>query len=156
MGSKKTKSGKHTSHGAKGNTGTDVKNLPRDLCKSMILTLGIEATLIGIGSLMLSFTADPLAWATLLGVVLSAVTAFLGGVITIRIHKQNALMCGLCIGSLCLAALFLISLGFRSASSRYSPTLSLLMHLGVPLLSVAGAYLGRPSLKRKKHKRKLS
>lgn len=156
MRSKKQKRAKSSAHTSKSISGKDISSLPRDLCKSVLLTLAMGAILIFVTSLLLSFTADPLRWAAPLGVAVSAVTAFLGGVAAIRLHGQSALLCGLCNGSICLVLLLLMSLGFREYTSQSSPVLSLLLHLGFPLVSVAGAYAGRPSPKRPRKKRKHS
>ena len=148
MGSQKRNHTKKHAHG------TEAKNLPRDLCKSVLITLGLGALLLFIASLLLSLTADPLPLTLPVGMGIAAITAFLGGWIAIRIHGQNALLCGLCNGSLCLVVFLLLSLGIKDLAS-HSATLSLFLHLGFPLLSVAGAYAGHPSpTKRKKRKSK--
>ena len=156
MRSKKQKRAKSSVHASKNAPVKGMSSLPRDLCKSVLLTLGLGAILIFVTSLLLSFTTDPLRWAAPVGVAVSAVTAFLGGVGTIRIHKQSALLCGLCNGSICLVLLLLMSLGLREHASLSSPVHSLLLHLAFPLLSVVGAYVGRPSLNRPRKRRKHS
>ena len=146
MGSQKRNHTKKHAHG------TEVKNLPRDLCKSTLITLGLGALLLLVASLLLSFTADPLPLTLPVGMGIAAITAFLGGWVALRIHGQSALLCGLCNGSICLAVFLLLSLGIKELAS-HSSTLSLLLHLGFPLLSVAGAYAGRPSPKKRKKRK---
>ena len=132
----------------------EVKSLPRDLCQSVLITLGLGALFLLIASLLLSFAADPLPLTRPIGVGIAAVTAFWGGWLTLRIHGRSALLCGLCNGSLCLAVFLLLSLGMKGQAFHSAP-ISFLLHLGFPLLSVAGAYAGRRSpTKRKKRKTK--
>ena len=120
----------------------------RHLLKSLLLTLGIGIASTLICSLGAYFYPDPNRLTLPLGLAASGLTAFLGGMITSRIHRHSALLCGLLSGSLFNALMMLLSLCFASEAQGYTALISALLHAGFLLLSVAGAYLGLPKSKK--------
>ena len=83
----------------------------------------------------------------------AGLTALIGGFSTARLHKHAALLCGLGNGGLLLALMLLLSLGFSKNGSGYSTAISLLLHTGIPILSILGAYLGLPKSTPKRRKK---
>jgi putative membrane protein (TIGR04086 family) len=110
-----------------------------------------------LGALALSFTPDPNAWLQPAGLFCAALTALFGGWFTSRRHGHAALLCGALHGMLLCGMMLLASLFFAGEAathaSGYSALASALLHAGVILLSVAGAYLGRrdKQVRRRKH-----
>lgn len=124
--------------------------LPKHLLKSFGMTLGVGLVLIVSASLIAYFMPDPNALIAPLGLAAAGLTAFLGGVIAVRIHGGGALLSGLFNGVLLMAVMMLLSLCFVRNSSGYSAGVSCLLHAGFLMLSVAGAYLGNRRKTRKK------
>lgn len=128
----------------------------RDLSKSLLCSLSIALVLLFISSLGIYFLEDPVRLIPLSGISISALTAFFGGVFAIRIHRRSALVCGFCNGAALSALMLLLSPLLRAEASGYSALLSCLLHAGFLLLSVAGAFAGRPRQSRKVKRRKRS
>jgi putative membrane protein (TIGR04086 family) len=124
--------------------------LPKHLLKSFAMTLGVGLLLIVSASLIAYFMPDPNALIMPLGLAAAGLTAFLGGVIAVRIHGGGALLSGLLNGYLLMIVMLLLSLCFVRNSSGYTAGVSCLLHAGFLLLSVAGAYLGNRRKTRKK------
>ena len=127
----------------------------RHLGKSLMISIGIGAFLLMIAALIAYFSPDPNRLILPLGLVTAGLTAFFGGLVTVRIHGHSALMCGLLNGSLMTVLMLLVSLFFTSVGMGYAAWLSCLLHSAFLLLSVAGAYLGlkRNRTPRKKRKK---
>ncbi|MBQ8433068.1 MAG: TIGR04086 family membrane protein [Clostridia bacterium] len=124
------------------------------ILKSAGITVLLGLFLLLIGTLIAYFTADPAQWAAPLGWFASALTAFFGGWIAVRIHKSSALLCGLCNGLLMVALFFLCSLFGEYCPPVHSTTVSLLLRAGFLLLSILGAIVGRnlhPPQKKRRH-----
>ncbi|MBQ9784036.1 MAG: TIGR04086 family membrane protein [Clostridia bacterium] len=127
---------------------------PRHILKSLAVTCGAGLLLILSLSLALYFSPNPSPLVQPVGLIAAALTALIGGFAAARIHGQSALLCGLINGIGLLAIMLLLSLFFAKHTSAYSALVSCLLHACVPVLSVAGAYLGlRRTPKKKKRKR---
>ncbi len=123
------------------------------LARALLFTAGIGALLSVIASLIAYFTPDPDRWVRPLGLGASFLTALLGGMVTARIHKSSALLCGLLHGCACTVLMLLTALLLKSLASGYTPMVSCLLHTGFFLCSVAGAYLGLPRVGKSKKRR---
>ena len=122
----------------------------RHFSKSLSIT-ALSALLLTLGSALIAyFTPDPAALARPLGLACAALTAGIGGFVTVRIHRHAALFCGLLNGSLATALMMLLSLFFTSHASGYSAGISALVHTSFILFSVAGAFLGLPKAGKRK------
>ena len=111
--------------------------------KSAGITLGIGALLLLAATLALYFSPDPNPLIRPLGLLAAALTALLGGMIAIRIHKTAPLPCGLLNGSAVMAIMMVLSLFLGNYASALSATLAALLHVAFLLLSVLGACIGR-------------
>ena len=116
--------------------------------------MGIGLLLIVIASLAAYFSPNPNTLIAPLAIAAAGLTAFIGGVIAVRIHGGGALVCGLLNGSVFMTLMMLLSLCFARYASGYSAGISCLLHAGFVLLSVAGGYVG--IRKKKVGKRKFS
>ena len=127
--------------------------LIRHLTKSLLITLlaGIFLTLSS--SLAAYFSPDPDRLIAPLALIATGGTALIGGFAAVRIHGQNALICGLLNGSAFMVAMMLLSLCFANYSAGYSAGISCLLHVGFVVFSVAGAYLGLKKVPKKKKRR---
>ena len=128
----------------------------KDIGKSFLCSLAIAPALLLVASLVAYFLEDPKIAIPPLGLLCSALTAFLGGLLAIRIHRRGALVCGFCNGALLSLVMLLASLFFRTEASGYSALLSALLHVGFLLLSVGGAFAGLPRQGQKARRRKRS
>ena len=126
--------------------------LSKHLIKSVGFTMGVGALLILIAALAAYFSPDPDALIKPLAITAAGVTAFVGGVIAVKIHGGGALICGLLNGSVFMTLMMLLSLCFARYSSGYSAGLSCLLHAGFVILSIAGGYVGNKKKKPKKRK----
>lgn len=91
---------------------------------------------------------DPNAYLTPLAIGATALSALVGGIVTVRFNRRGALLSGLCGGILYTAVLMILSLCFfRDAGSGYSPAVSLLLHAGVIAMEILGGFLGLPRKK---------
>ena len=127
---------------------------PSILLKSMLITLGVGIALLVMASLCAYFFNDPNQLILPLGLTASAMTAFIGGIVSIRMQGHSALLCGLCNGAAVCAVMILASLFFKSLSSGYSALVSAALHAGFLCLSVAGAYLGQKRGKKPQKRRR--
>ena len=134
----------------------DSLQLLTDLGKSLLCSLAIAMALLLVAALIAYFLEDPKIAILPLGLLCSALTAFLGGFLAIRIHRQGALICGFCNGALLSLLMLLASLFFRTEASGYSALLSALLHVGFLLLSVGGAFAGLPRQGHKQKRRRRS
>ena len=116
--------------------------LIKHTAKSFFITLGIGTLLSLISSLIAYFYADPHQLIPPLALLSSALTAFWGGWVAVRLHGHSALLCGTLNGALFTLLMILFSLFFRSYASGYAAWQSCFLHVGFFLLSIAGAYVG--------------
>jgi putative membrane protein (TIGR04086 family) len=131
--------------------------LTKHLLQGLLSSFAVGGALILLGALALSFTPDPNAWLQPAGLFCAASTALFGGWFTSRRHGHAALLCGALHGMLLCGMMLLASLFFAGEAathaSGYSALASALLHVGVILLSIAGAYLGgrAKQARRRKH-----
>ena len=125
----------------------------KHLFKGLLATLGIGTVLILLSALAAYFSPDPDRLIAPLGLTSVGITAFLGGAIASRLHGGGALICGLLNGSLLLVLMLPAALCFREYATAYSAGVSSLLHLGVPMLSILGGYVG---IKKKKNRKRKS
>lgn len=122
-----------------------------ELFKALLIALASGVLLLLVGTTALYFTPDPNKFLHPLSLVISAVTALIGGFAAGKLHGHAALLCGLFEGSLLMALFLLVSLFFKNDAKGYSALLSCALHIGFLLVAVVGASLGtRPSKKRKR------
>lgn len=141
-------------------TSTDADS-PAVFCKrlgiSAAVTIAVGMGLLLIGALAAYFFPNPSSVILPIGIAASGLTALIGGMISSRILKKGALLCGLSNGCVLLSLMLLLSLCMIQYSTHYSALTSFLLHLGFILLSVLGAFLGIGRAKKhgpKKHSRK--
>ena len=123
------------------------------LLKSSLITVGIGVALLVITALYAYFYDDPLTLIPPLGYLAAALTAFLGGVIAVRLQGHAAILCGLLNGVLVSGCMILASLFFRSGASGYSALVSATLHVSFLCLSVVGAVMGQKRYKPTKRRR---
>ena len=123
----------------------------RHLFKSFAISCGFGLGLVLTVSLIAYFTSDPNPFTRPLGILTSAITALIGGFAMTRQHRHSALLCGMLMGCLNMAGMLLCSLFFRANAAGYASWISVLLHVGFLLCSIAGAYLGARPQKRKRH-----
>lgn len=109
--------------------------------RAFLYTLAVGASLLLIGSLAISFLADPARLIPPLAYSLSILTALVGGRISGRIHKKAPLTVGLVNGGLLLLVMLIGSLCFHGMDGNMSLLTSILLHTAVPTASVAGALM---------------
>ena len=144
---------RRTTHAANGES-SSAGLLAKHIGKSLLITLLAGAVLLVAFSLAAYFYADPGWLIRPLGLCALAVTALIGGIAAIRIHGKAALLCGILNGCALTAIMLLLSLCFRQHASGYSLGLTLLLHAGVLLLSVAGAFMGLKKPMKRRSKRR--
>ena len=123
------------------------------LLKGLAVTVGAGIGCLLTLSAIAYYCADPSALIPFFALLGAGFTALIGGFSTARLHKHAALLCGLGNGGLLLALMLLLSLGFSKNGSGYSTAISLLLHTGIPILSILGAYLGLPKSAPKRRKK---
>ena len=132
------------------------KNAPsiKIACKALLFTVAIGLGILLVASLLVYFCKDPAPLLLPIGLLSSALTAFLGGMVAGRMQRHAILASGLLNGVLLCALMLLLSPALRSQAHAYSGGLSALMHTVLLLLSVLGA-LAAPK-KATKHRKKKS
>ncbi len=110
--------------------------------RAFLWTLLFAAGLLLVASLAVYFLPDPDPAIRPVALLISFLVAFVGGVISGRIHRAAPALCGTLNGCLLLALMLLLSLFFRDPSFGYSLGIALLLHALIPLLSLAGALFG--------------
>ena len=123
------------------------------LLKGLLIALGMGTLILLSLSLVAYFCADPAPLILPLGLAGAGATALIGGFSTTRLHKHAALFCGLCNGCLLLSVMMILSLFFTKDAVGYSTGMSCLLHMGIPVLAVVGAYLGLPKSTPRKHRK---
>lgn len=121
---------------------------------SYLLTLGVTLLLLLVCSLGAYFTPDPNALTLPMGLISSALSAFLGGIISIRIHRKNLLAVTLLNALLMNLGMILLSIPMTAYATGHTTLISILLHAGYLLLSPLGGLLGHPGEKREKKKKK--
>ncbi len=129
------------------------QSYPKKVVKAFLITLAIGIGTILLASLAAYFFPDPDPVIRPLALFAAAITAFIGGIVTGKIHGESPLMCGTLNGLLLLALMILASLPFQSLASGYSTWTSLLLHAAVPILSLVGAIIGTQKPAPRKRKR---
>ena len=132
------------------------KSVPsiRIACRALLGTVAIGVGILFVASLLVYFCKDPAPLLLPIGLLSSALTAFLGGMVAGRMQRHAILASGLLNGVLLCALMLLLSPALRSQAHAYSGGLSALMHTVLLLLSVLGA-LAAPK-KATKHRKKKS
>ncbi len=148
---KRTKRAGHKAHTTEAASTSD---WVRSVLKGLLVTVAAALLLLLTCSLIVYFNPDPHRLIDPMGLVCAALTAWIGGFATVRFHRHSALICGLLNGTVTTGIVLLISLFFKDASHGYSPLIACLYHSLYILLALAGAYLGLPREKTKKHPRK--
>lgn len=115
----------------------------KNALRALLWSVCVGALLCVAAALVAYFSPDPTRMILPLGLSASALTALLGGVISIRTHGHSALLAGLTNGALLTAVMILISLFCKPLASGYATWLALLLHTLFLLLSVVGASVGR-------------
>ena len=126
----------------------------RIACRALLCTVAIGVGILFVASLLVYFCKDPAPLLLPIGLLSSALTAFLGGMVAGRMQRHAILASGLLNGALLCALMLLLSPALRSQAHAYSDGLSALMHTVLLLLSVLGA-LAAPR-KATKHRKKKS
>ena len=128
---------------------------------TFLLTLAVAGSLLLLASLVLTFLPDPLSATLPAGLLITALTAFVGGYFATRIYHLQPFSAGLINGILLTLLALLFSLFFtknaESYATGYSAAVSAALHAGVVGLSIGGAFLGArehtPSKKKRKKRR---
>lgn len=123
------------------------------LGKSLLITLAVGLGILLTLSLFAYFYTDPNTLILPLALSGAGLTALISGIITVKIHGHSALICGLLSGCLLLCVMMLLSLFFTNDGTGYSTGISCLLHAGIPILSVIGAYWGTPRKASGKHRK---
>lgn len=124
----------------------------RHAATSLSMTLAVGAGFLVVLSLAAYLTPDPDSLTAPLGLCAAAMTSFLGGVISTRVHRRRAPLPAAMINAALLSLLMLVlSLCFVPLSSGYSALVSALLHAAVFLLSAFGAMV---SMREKQPKRR--
>ena len=125
----------------------------KHLCKSFLITIASGFGLLLALSLAAYFYSDPNLLIHPMALIVAGLTALIGGIAAVRIHGHSALICGLLNGCILLGVMLLLSLFFKGQGIGYSAGVSCLLHAGIPVLSVAGAYLGLRRSPKKRSRR---
>ena len=120
------------------------------LAKALLIALVAGLFLLLVGTTTAYFTPNPTDWLTLFGLLGAALASWVCGFAMRRLHGQAALLCGLYAGTALLLLLLLGSLVFGAYTSGYSAWVSCLLHVGVLLCAIVGAYCGNRSKKKRK------
>ncbi len=150
-----TKKAKHTHMRQRESAAEDspaflVKHIVKSAGITVLAALGLLLVL----SLGLYFSPNPNPLIAPMGIAAAGISALIGGMAAVKLHGHSALLCGLLNGSAVSAIMLLASLFFRSHASGYSPLIAALLHIAFFACSVAGAYLGGRTGKKKKAKRR--
>ncbi len=116
--------------------------------------IGIAALLLVVLSLVAYFMPDPNAFIAPFGLFTCGTAVLVTGICLGKKEGQNALVCGLMSGGAWLTFMLLFSLLMKEHAQGYGTAPALLLHLAVPLLSIAGAYIGVSTPKKHRRKRK--
>ena len=130
----------------------------KPLLRTFAKTLCIGILLILAASLGSYFTSDPDRYIRPCAIVCAALTFFFGGVLAAKANPDSPLSAGTANGLLLSALSLALSLLFRKTAIGYPAWAAALLHGGMILLALLGAYLtvlrakrARPRKRRKKH-----
>ena len=123
---------------------TSSEPLVRHAFAGVCIALTVALSLLLALSLITYLTRDPSVLIPPLGLCVAAITALTCGFATVKLHRRNALLCGLAGGCILMAIMLPLSLLFRDAASAYSLPVSCLLHAALPFLSVLGAFAALP------------
>ena len=125
--------------------------------KALAICIGVSLLLLLAASLIAYFSADPDRLVLPLGLGVAALTAFLGGYTTLRLHHKSALMCGLTFAILFTLLSLPLGIPLASRGVAYRLWVVCLLRTSIFVLSVAGAFCAlrrmerAPKRKRRKH-----
>ena len=108
--------------------------------KALAIDLGISLLLLLSAALAAYFTPDPDRLILPLGLAVSVLSAFLGGYLTLILHRRSALLCGLCFAALMTLLSLPLTLLLSAYGVAYPLLLTCTMRTSLFLLSVAGAF----------------
>ena len=108
--------------------------------KALAIDLGISLLLLLSAALAAYFTPDPDRLVLPLGLAVAAISAFLGGYLTLILHRRSALLCGLCFAALMTLLSLPLTLLLSAYGVAYPLLLTCTMRTLLFLLSVAGAF----------------
>ena len=135
-------------------------DLLKSLIGTLLLTLAVGGGALLLSSFALTFAPDPLSLTLPLGLLCSALTAFMGGFFATRVYHLPPLGAGLVVGIVLTGLSLLASLLFASNAGNfatgYSAALSAVLHIALVGLSVGGAFWGarEQTVSKKKRKKK--
>jgi len=109
--------------------------------------------LIFLGTVLAWRSNDPTTMVLPLGLGILYLCALIGGIVTIRLHGEKALLCGALCGALLFVLFWVISLFFKGDAS-FSAPLSLLLRFLTVFFSIIGAFLGQKRTKRSPHRKR--
>ena len=112
------------------------------VARGLLLSLAAGLALCLLGALIAYFTPDPAAITRPIGLAAAALAALTGGYCSTKIHRREALLCGLLTGGGMLAVMLPLSLLSAGLASGDPIGLAVGLHLAIPLLSTVGALLG--------------
>ena len=124
-----------------------------NILRAFLLTATLGAALLLIAALLAYFYEEPGTLLPILGLAVSALTAFFGGMIAGKIHQCSLLIVGLLNGISIMLIMLPLSLLFASHASHYAGWTSALLHATFLLLSALGA-LASPTQRRVKRKKR--
>ena len=122
------------------------------------LSLFIGGALILLASFAANLTSDPGKWIRPLAILAAALTYLIAGAIAAKFRPDAPLAAGTVNGLVLSALSLVVSLLFRKTASPLPAYASALLHAGMILLSLLGAYLTvlkqkrTPGKKKRKHR----
>ena len=122
--------------------------------KALAIDLGISLLLLLSAALVAYFTPDPDRLILPLGLSVAAISAFLGGYLTLILHRRAALLCGLCFAALMTLLSLPLSLLLSAYGVAYPLLLTCTMRTSLFLLSVAGAFCALRRMERTPKKKR--
>ena len=120
-------------------------------------TAGIGILLILAASLGAYFTSDPDRFIRPFAIVSVALTFLIGGMLAAKDNPESPLAAGTVNGLILSAILLVLSLFFKKAAVGYPVWAAALLHGGVILFSLLGAYLAvlrKKNLRPRRHKKR--
>lgn len=105
------------------------------------ISIGIGLILLLLASLIASLTPDPGRWIRPLAIAFSAVMYLLAGMVAAKFRPDAPLSAGSANGLLLSALSLALSLLFRKSATALPAWENALLHAGMILLALAGAYL---------------
>lgn len=119
---------------------------------SLLFTVAFSFFSLSLSSIFIMRAENPSAWIRILGVLLPALSAFLGGIVSSRVKKRAGALTGLISGILFVALLFLLSVLLGEDS--FSIGKSVVLYTALLLLSVLGGTLGAHKRGRRRRKKR--